>query len=178
MSITYIRFHAACKAQGLDRKTLVSRPQPHPCYPADSPEQPYTGYLQPFCGWFGLIWFTLVTIFYGYPSFRPAFSVTTFFQNYIMQILDPILFIGWKIVHKTKWLSVYEVDLVWERPTIGKHSSIPDPTTPRSLHSSTDAYEETFIDPPVGFWREMGQLVGIKTMKGGNDKRRGSAIQN
>lgn len=24
MAITYIRFHAACKAQGLDRKTLVS----------------------------------------------------------------------------------------------------------------------------------------------------------
>ena len=72
-----------------------------------------------------------------------------------MQIVDPLLFIGWKLIKKSKWKSVYEIDLVWERPTI-------------------DAYEATFIDPPVGFWREILQLVGLKKIKGGNDKRRGS----
>ncbi|KAK3055611.1 hypothetical protein LTR09_003532 [Extremus antarcticus] len=138
MAITYIRFHAACKAQGLDRRTL-----------------PYYGYFQPYGAWIGLIWFTVIVVFYGYTSFRPAFSVTGFFQNYIMQILDPLLFIGWKLLKKTKWRNAYEVDLVWERPTI-------------------DAYEATFLDPPVGFWTEMLQLVGIKRTKGGNDKRQGS----
>jgi amino acid transporter len=59
-----------------------------------------------------------MVIFYGYASFRPAWNVTTFFQNYTMQILDPILFIGWKLIKKTKMKSVYEIDLVWERPTI------------------------------------------------------------
>ena len=67
-----------------------------------------------------------------------------------------------------------EADLTWEGPTI-------------------DAYEATFIDPPVGFWRksmmksynsctfakmfstgEMIQLVGMKRQSGGNDKRRAS----
>jgi amino acid transporter len=42
---------------------------------------------------------------------------------------------------------------VWERPLI-------------------DAYEASFVDPPVGFWRECLQLVGIGRIKGGNDKRR------
>lgn len=48
-----------------------------------------------------------------------------------------------------------EADLVWERPSI-------------------DAYEETFYGPPVSFWREMVQVVGIGRIKGGNDPRRGS----
>ena len=69
--------------------------------------------------------------------------------------MDPILYIFWKFYKKTKIVSKYEADLVWERPTI-------------------DAYEETFIDPPVGFWREMLQLFGLKKIKGGNDKRVGS----
>ncbi|KAK3726063.1 hypothetical protein LTR37_000211 [Vermiconidia calcicola] len=138
MSITYIQFYRACKAQGLDRRTL-----------------PYRGWLQPFCGYFGLVWFTIITIFYGYPSFRPEASVTTFFQNYVLQILCPILYVFWKLFKRSKWLGKYEVDLVWERPTI-------------------DAYEATFFGPPVGFWREMVQLTGFWRTKGGNDQRRGS----
>ena len=81
--------------------------------------------------------------------------MTTFFQNYALQILCPILYVFWKLFKRTKWLGKYEVDLVWERPTI-------------------DAYEATFFGPPVGFWREMVQLTGFWKIKGGNDQRRGS----
>ena len=91
---------------------------------------------------------------YGYASFAP-FSISSFFQNYTILGLDVILFIFWKFYKKTKWVGKYEADLVWERPTV-------------------DAYEATFIDPPVGFWREMGQLFGIRRNKGGNDRREGS----
>ena len=95
-----------------------------------------------------------MTLFYGYSAFRP-WSVSKFFENYTIVIVDPILYIFWKVFKKTKIVGKYEADLVWERPTV-------------------DAYEATFIDPPVGFWREMGQLVGIGKQKGGNDKREGS----
>jgi amino acid transporter len=139
MGVTYIRFHAACKAQGLDRRTL-----------------PYYGWFQPYGAWIGTIWFTIIVTFYGYTAFRPAFSVTSFFQNYTMQILDPLLFIGWKLLKSTKFRNVYEVDLVWERPTI-------------------DAYEATFLDPPVGFWTEMLQLVGFKRHLG-KDNRQASIV--
>lgn len=102
---------------------------------------------------------TLVTIFYGYPAFKP-FTVEGFFQNYTMQILVPLLYIIWKVLKRTRFVGPYEADLVWERPTI-------------------DAYEATFLDPPTGFWKEMGQLIGIGRNKGGNDRRKGSitAIQ-
>lgn len=140
MTITYIQFYRACKAQGLDRSTL-----------------PYTGWFQPFCGYFALVWMIIVCAIYGYTCYLP-FSVSSFFSNYTMQLFIPPLFLIWKFVKKTKWLSPHEVDLVWERPTI-------------------DAYEETFLEPPVGFWREMGQLVGIGRRKGGNDTRRPSLQQ-
>lgn len=92
-----------------------------------------------------------VTIFYGYPAFHP-FTVSGFFRNYTMQLFIPPLFIIWKVIKRTRFIRSDEVDLVWERPTI-------------------DAYEETFMDPPVGFWREMGQMIGLRRVKGGNDKR-------
>lgn len=47
----------------------------------------------------------------------------------------PILFIAWKLIKRTKFRSPHETDLVWERPTI-------------------DAYEDTFLEPPTGFWRK------------------------
>lgn len=157
MCATFLKYHAACKAQGLDRKVL-----------------PYYGYLQPFCAWYGLIWMTMVTLFYGYAVFRTGgWDLETFFGSYTILGVDALLYVGWKIIKRTKAVNKHDVDLVWERPTI-------------------DAYEATFIDPPVGFWRgqypahlhknvfhanlctEMGQLIGIKRTKGGNDKRVGS----
>jgi len=140
ISVTYIYFHPACKAQGLDRRQFS-----------------YYAYFQPWCAYFGAIWMFLIVIFSGYSSFKPA-NVSAFFQNYTMQILIVILYVGWKIIHKTKIIGPYEVDLVWERPTI-------------------DAYEATFLDPPTGFWREMGQMIGIGRNKGGNDKRHASVSQ-
>ncbi|EGP91817.1 unnamed protein product [Zymoseptoria tritici ST99CH_1A5] len=137
MSITYIRFHGACRVQGLDRAKL-----------------PYTGYLQPWCAYFALVWMTLVLGSYGYTSFTP-WNTSNFFSNYTMQIFIPPLYIIWKLIHKTKVIPLGEVDLVWEKPII-------------------DAYEETFMEPAVGFWSEMLQLIGIGRKKNRNANRRSS----
>lgn len=75
-----------------------------------------------------------------------------------MQIVIPPLFLIWKVIKKTKFVKAHEADLVWERPLI-------------------DAYEASFMDPPVGFWREVGQMFGFRRIKGGNDKRRVSIAQ-
>lgn len=50
-----------------------------------------------------------------------------------MVILDPILFIFWKLLKRTKWLKAHEVDLVWEKPDI-------------------DAYEEELPPYTGSFW--------------------------
>lgn len=99
---------------------------------------------------------TVVTCIYGYTSYLP-WNVSTFFSNYTMQIFIPFLFIIWKVLKKTRWLSPHEVDLVWERPII-------------------DAYEESFLEPPVGFWSEMGHLVGIKRQSAKEANRRRSSV--
>lgn len=138
MCVTYLFFYRACKAQGLDRSTL-----------------PYYGRFQPYCGWIGLCWMTLIVFTYGYSSFRGGFDVESFFIYYAMLILAPITFLGWKLIKRTKFVGPLEADLVWERPVI-------------------DAYEATFIDKPVGFWVEMLQLFGLKKRAGGNDQRAGS----
>lgn len=99
----------------------------------------------------------LVTILYGYPSYKP-WSLSKFWSNYTMQIFIPLLYIIWKVIKKTKIIKPHEVDLVWERPLI-------------------DAYEASFIDPPVGFWREIAQMFGLLRIKGGNDKRMGQTLE-
>ncbi|KAM5341567.1 hypothetical protein ACJ41O_014598 [Fusarium nematophilum] len=113
ISITYINYHRACVAQGIDRKK----------------ERPYYGYFQPYGAWISLVVQTVICFAYGYYAFRP-WSVEVFFQNYSMQIVAIALFISWKIAKKTKFVKPHEVDLVWERPEITAYEdSITEPPT-------------------------------------------------
>ena len=93
----------------------------------------------------------LVVGCYGYSSFLP-WDVASFFSYYTMVLVAPVLYLFWKVLKRTKIVGPLDADLVWERPTI-------------------DAYEETFLSPPVGFWREIISIVGLKREKGGFDKR-------
>ncbi|TID22994.1 General amino acid permease AGP2 [Venturia nashicola] len=136
MCVTYLAFYYACKAQGFDRNLL-----------------PYTGWFQPYSGWIGLSWMFFVVMTYGYSSFKP-WSVENFFIYYTMVIVAIVLYIFWKVLHKTRIIPSLEVDLVWQAPVI-------------------DLYEQSFTEEPVGFWTEMVQLVGLRRGKGG-DRRRGS----
>ncbi|KAF2676912.1 general amino acid permease-like protein AGP2 [Lentithecium fluviatile CBS 122367] len=127
MMITYIAFHRACKAQGIDRRTL-----------------PYTGYFQPYQTYVALVVLVCVVFCYGYSVFLPgAWLIDNFMSSYAMLMVAPVLFVFWKIFKKTRFIPSKEVDLVWDGPLI-------------------DAYEASFITPPIGFWTEMLQLVGFK----------------
>lgn len=128
MCITFLNFYHACKVQGADRKSL-----------------PYCGWFQPYCAWIGIVTMVVVLLFYGYTVFA-LWSVAGFFQNYTMQLVAPVLYIGWKVVKRTKILKPAEIDLVWERPII-------------------DAYVDGFQGEVVGFWAEVGQLVGLGRQK-------------
>ncbi|TQN68430.1 General amino acid permease AGP2 [Colletotrichum shisoi] len=135
MSITFINYHRACKAQGIDRRTM-----------------PYYGYFQPYGAYIALVLQTIVILAYGWSAFRPEFAVGSFFSNYTMQIVAPLLFIFWKVLKRTHYIKPEDVDLTWDRPII-------------------EAYEQHAVvhDPPVTFWREMLQMVGIgrnKVIKG------------
>lgn len=117
---TYLAFYRACKEQGFDRSKLS-----------------YTGWFQPYSAWIGLVWMLIIVTCYGYTCFKP-WSITGFFTHYTMQLFVLILFLGWKLIKRTRFLSPKEIDLAWEAPEI-------------------TAYEEaaSVDDPPVGFWAEM-----------------------
>ena len=125
MCITYICFYNACKAQGFDRAKL-----------------PYTGRFQPYCGYLGAAWMVLIATCYGYSAFRP-WDVVSFFIDYTMVILAPLLFLGWKLFRGTRWLRPGEVDIRWEAPLI-------------------DAIEESDPDPPIGFFRDAARALRLR----------------
>ncbi|KAG6038809.1 hypothetical protein E4U41_003644 [Claviceps citrina] len=134
MNVTFLYYFRACQAQGVDRKTL-----------------PYCGRFQPYGTYIALFVHVLIVIFYGYTSFTP-WSVESFFRNYTMQLLAPVLFLGWKLVKRTRTVKPHETDLVWQRPDI-------------------DRYEAGLTEPPVGFWTELGRLVRLDGIAKNNIKR-------
>ncbi|KAJ5085138.1 hypothetical protein N7532_009909 [Penicillium argentinense] len=124
--ITYIFFYRALRAQNIDRRTL-----------------PYFGYFQPYSAWIGLVWMTMVVCTYGYTTFLPGkWTVSDFFTYYTMVLLAPVLFFGWKLLKRTKFIKAHEADLVWDRPVI-------------------DAYEASFMEYAPGFWTEIAQMFGF-----------------
>lgn len=128
MTFTYIRWWHACKAQGLDRRTL-----------------PYYAWFQPYCGYIALVWMIVLVFCYGYTSFKP-WSTEDFFLNYIMLILMPFLYFGWKLLKKTRFLRVDEVDLKWDADVVA-------------------AYEAIETDPPKSFWREMFEMLTFAKLR-------------
>jgi amino acid transporter len=67
MALTYLRFHAALKAQGIARETL-----------------PYRAWLQPYAAWYGLAGCFVMTFVGGYSVFLPGnWDVPTFLFSYV-----------------------------------------------------------------------------------------------
>ncbi|GAD98130.1 hypothetical protein NECHADRAFT_90485 [Paecilomyces variotii No. 5] len=130
MSVTFINYYKACQAQGVDRRK----------------ERPYYGYFQPYCAYIALTVQGVILLTYGYYAFRPKWDVEIFFQNYSMQIIAILLFCGWKIIKRTRYIRPDDVDLVWKRPQV-------------------EAYEDSITEPPVGFWKEMLQMTGFSRHK-------------
>ena len=74
--------------------------------------------------------FTLVMAFIGgYTVFLPGkWDVTTFLFSYMMIGVFPVLFVGWKILKKSKWHRPEEVDLLTNKAEV-------------------DVYERGYVDP-------------------------------
>ncbi|KAF7375335.1 General amino acid permease AGP2 [Mycena sanguinolenta] len=98
IAFTYIRFHAALKAQGIPRESL-----------------PYRSSWQPFCGYYAFIASFTMMFLSGYVVFVPGqWDTTTFIFSYALIGLLPVIFIGWKIARRTQWRNLREVDFFRE----------------------------------------------------------------
>ncbi|WVQ76327.1 hypothetical protein IAR50_005992 [Cryptococcus sp. DSM 104548] len=96
MSITWIRFHQAMKAQGIDRQTFV---------PVPSKVMPYGAYWACFWG-FIFLWVQ------GYSVFlKGNWNVATFIFNYGIIALAGAIGLAFKIVQRTPFHRSKDVDL-------------------------------------------------------------------
>ncbi|KAI7278743.1 amino acid permease [Hortaea werneckii] len=110
---TFLCWLKACKAQGLDRDTL-----------------PYKSRFQPFAAWYGLMGCTVMAFVGGYTVFLPGYWDTpSFIFSYFMIALCPILFVGWKIIKRTRLRRSHEVDLKGEVEEIDEYTRtfVPQP---------------------------------------------------
>lgn len=96
VAITYMFWHRALKAQGISRDTL-----------------PYRAWFMPYAAWYGFIGTFVMTFVGGYTVFLPIeghWNVPDFLFSYMSVFVFPILYFGWKLVHKTKIVKPTEVD--------------------------------------------------------------------
>ncbi|KAI0117922.1 amino acid permease [Nemania sp. FL0031] len=93
--VTYLRFYYGLRQNGIPRDTL-----------------PYKAPLQPFLAYFALCFCVVVAFFNGFDAFFPGkFSAKTFVPPYIDAPIFAALFIGYKVVKKTKMVPLAEMDL-------------------------------------------------------------------
>ncbi|KAG6041489.1 hypothetical protein E4U41_004066 [Claviceps citrina] len=115
---SYLCFHRALRAQGISRDSL-----------------PYKAWLMPFAAYYGLVGTLIMAFVGGYAVFLPA--------RYAMLAVFPILYLGYKVVHKTKIHKAEEVDLHKELDVV-------------------NAYERTYIPQPANnrFERVLDTMFG------------------
>ncbi|KAF2729598.1 hypothetical protein EJ04DRAFT_555986 [Polyplosphaeria fusca] len=136
MCTIYIFFHRALAAQGYDRNDL-----------------PYKGWGQPYVAYAGVLFFSTVLAIYGYAVFYKAnWDVGTFMTYYAMCFIDIVLYVGYKVYSRSKFVKASEADLVWDRPKI-------------------DAYEAS-IEPPLGLWTDIWWSVTRRKGKLLEERRR------
>ncbi|KAH8648688.1 amino acid permease [Xylariales sp. PMI_506] len=111
ITITYLRFHYACKAQGIDRKEL-----------------PWAAPLQPYIAWFTLFFLFLILLTSGYATFiHGHWSTETFIAAYINIPLILILYFGYKFYKKTKIVPLSEIKI---KEYLEHARTHPDPIVP------------------------------------------------
>lgn len=119
ISVTYLRFHAGLKWNKISRSSL-----------------PYRSPVQPFLAWFSLCFCLIVALFNGFDAFFPGrFSAKSFIPPYIDIPIFAALFLGYKVVKKTRFVSVKDMDL-WS----GK--------------AKIDELEGTWVEPVPRNWLE------------------------
>lgn len=94
--LSYIRMYHGLKVQGISRDSF-----------------PYKAPLQPYLSYYGLFWFTVITLLNGFPVFLQGnWDTSKFIAAYITLPIFVGCYAGWKFFKKTKFVSLAEMDFV------------------------------------------------------------------
>ncbi|KND86543.1 General amino acid permease AGP2 [Tolypocladium ophioglossoides CBS 100239] len=116
---TYLCFYKALQAQGISRDTL-----------------PYKAWFMPYAAWYGLVGTFIMAFVGGYTVFLPLpgyRTVADFLFSYTMIPVFPILYVGWKLIHKTHIYKASEVDLQKDMAGIEEYERNFIPQPPKSF---------------------------------------------
>lgn len=97
IGISHLAFIKALKAQGVSRDSL-----------------PYKAMWQPWFSWYGVLFNILIILTQGFTSFIP-WNTSDFFVAYVSVILFVALYVGHKVVTRSKFVRPEEVDLATGR---------------------------------------------------------------
>ncbi|KAF7319344.1 AA-permease domain-containing protein [Mycena chlorophos] len=94
IAFAHIRWNKGMKAQGLSRAEL-----------------PFSSFLMPWGAYVVLISFIIIIFFNGFTTFMShPFDYQSFISAYVNIPFFAVLFVGWKIAKKTRWVSYEEMD--------------------------------------------------------------------
>ena len=97
VSVAYIQFYKALRAQGISRDSLVFKSR-----------------FQPYTAWFSLSFFAIVILFngfYTFPSKTKKFDRNDFITAYIGIPVYLGLYLFWKFFKGTRWVRPEEADI-------------------------------------------------------------------
>ncbi|RYP09953.1 hypothetical protein DL765_008267 [Monosporascus sp. GIB2] len=116
MCVTYLCFRRALMAQGMSRDDL-----------------PYKSWFQPYGAYYAGVITFIMTFIGGYNVFLPGrWNVPNFLFSYTMVFICPILFLGYKLYHKTRVHKPAEVDLHKNLAEIEEYERNYIPTPPKN----------------------------------------------
>ncbi|KAF2478331.1 histidine permease [Lindgomyces ingoldianus] len=97
INICHLCFRRALHAQNISPDTL-----------------PFKAWGQPYLAWYGLFFCVIITLTQGFTAFIP-WTTEDFFVAYISLILFALLYVGHKLVTRSKFIKPHEADLVTGR---------------------------------------------------------------
>ena len=96
LCVVYVFFYRALKAQNISRDTL-----------------PFKGWYQPWLAIFGGVCSFCMIFISSYEVFLPGnWDIQTFLFQYLFIFIDIVIFVGYKVIRRTKWKDPKDVDLV------------------------------------------------------------------
>ncbi|KKZ65168.1 hypothetical protein EMCG_08988 [[Emmonsia] crescens] len=117
IGITYIRFYQGLKYQGIPPESIAFR----------APFQPYLAY-------FAVAFSSIIAIFNGFDAFFPGnFSAKSFIPPYIDLPIFGGLFLGYKLIMRTKFVKTEEMDLFSGKEEIDRLEGMWETPKPRNL---------------------------------------------
>lgn len=118
--ITYLRFYQGLKHHGIPRSSL-----------------PFKSFCQPYLASFAVVFSATVAFFNGFDAFFPGrFSAKTFVPPYIDIPIFASLFLGYKIVNRTKFVRLDEMDFWSGKAEVDRLETMWEEPKPRNILGS------------------------------------------